>query len=128
MRVGPITMAELNQALKDTANGKSPGVDSIPNEIWKLDGVFESLLSIVNECYKAAAVPQVWRRIQYSMVPKSSGMLTSEDNWRYIALMCTAAVSVIDEKLRYAQNGFRRYRGTLQHSLAPQHHPRRRAT
>ncbi|KAJ8346851.1 hypothetical protein SKAU_G00282520 [Synaphobranchus kaupii] len=57
---GPITMAELNKALKDTRSGKAPGQDGIPSDVLKHGGptLKSELLDLYNACWQSQCLPQ----------------------------------------------------------------------
>ena len=65
----PITMAELEKAIKKLNKKKSPGPDGITNEmIMHLGGTaLQKLLDIFNLSWKNGDVPQIWK--DATMIP-----------------------------------------------------------
>ncbi|CAE7228886.1 Klhl22 [Symbiodinium sp. CCMP2592] len=63
---GPLTMAELIQAIKHLKSGKSAGQDNIPNEFWKnLSGKgLEALLDLFQDCWSHGKSPSTWKQSQ----------------------------------------------------------------
>jgi exonuclease III len=123
------TVGELDAALRATTSGKAVGCDQLPAEVLKRPALQAHLLRVFNQCLASGTVPDDWHIVDFAMIPKAKGALTSAENWRYIALLCVVAkvydrlllarvAPLIDPVLRFNQNGFRKGRGTLQHIMA----------
>ena len=121
-------MSELKLAIKALSNGKAPGVDSITNELLKLEDLHPIILQIINKIYEAKEVPTEWL-ISVLIPIYKKGSASDPGNYRGIALMSACAKLynrmllvrlrvVLDQRLRYNQNGFRPLRSTAQHVLA----------
>ena len=126
-RTGVFSAAELDSALKTIQNNKSPGSDSIPNEVLRIANVRSVLLRILNDAY-IHGPPEQWRETILVPLPKK-GDLSDVNNWRGIALMQTSAKlfdlllllrlrDAVDQSLNSSQNGFRRERSTSMHIIA----------
>ncbi|XP_030849691.1 uncharacterized protein LOC115927674 [Strongylocentrotus purpuratus] len=57
------TRKELNLAIASLGDGKAPGVDGIPSEIWKHGGatLTNSLLMLIQQAWAEGSVPQEWK-------------------------------------------------------------------
>ena len=108
-------------------NGKAPGLDGIPPEVWKLPKIRKILRSFCNETYHGNR-PDEWGISAITSIPKK-GNLKLTDNYRGISLTQVAAKvynllllnrirPTIDEVLSPNQNGFRTDRSTAAHILA----------
>ena len=98
------------------------------NELLKLEGLHQHILEIINRTYEAKAVPSEW--LISVLVPiYKKGSASDPGNYRGIALMSACAKlynrllldrlrPILDQRLRYNQNGFLLLRSTAQHVLA----------
>ena len=73
---GEITMEELDEALKGTANKKAAGPDGIPAEAWKLldgEGARACLLEFLNLCWEKEQFPGEWAESTVVGIFKNKG-------------------------------------------------------
>ena len=122
------SMAGLKSAVKSLSNGKAPGIDGMVNELLKLEALHPLILEIINRTYAEKSVPTEW--LLSVLIPiYKKGSASDPGNYRGIALMSACAKlynrlllvrlrEVLDQHLRYNQNGFRPLRSTAQHVLA----------
>lgn len=121
---GPLTMAELIQAIKHLKTGKSAGQDNIPNELWKnLSGKgLEALLDLFQDCWSHGKSPSSWKQSQVIGIFKK-GCESDPSNFRPISLLQTCyklyarvlaarLYAGLDPVLRDNQFGFRQGRST----------------
>ncbi|CAG2233157.1 unnamed protein product [Mytilus edulis] len=124
-----ISVEEVFNVLKSSKNGKSPGYDEIPVELYKNQTMLNALTRVFNICFDSGKVPAMWSKGIITPIPKSS---TSDPrdplSYRGITL---APVSyklycgVLNSRLTYKlddidflcdeQNGFRKGRSTVDH-------------
>lgn len=95
----PFTMKELQDAIKKTKNGKSPGPDGIPGEIFKNagHGVLKPLLHIFNTIKETKRIPDMWYEVLIVLVFKNKGSHDELVNYRGIFL--TLTVTKIFERM-----------------------------
>ena len=121
----PITMAELEAAIKLTRNNKSPGADAIPVETLKAGGqpLKTLLLDLMNKAWSSAIVPEEWNESIICPIYKNKGDPLDCKNYRGISLMSHAGKiyeRILETRLRAqvehllseSQSGFRPGRGT----------------
>ena len=110
------------------ANGKAPGLEEIPAEVWKTGRFNNILLEICNGVLLEGKKPQEWSLSGIVPIPKK-GDLSKATNYRGISLTSIAARIYnrmilnscrphIEPVLRPNQNGFRAERSTTSHILA----------
>ena len=127
--IQPFTLEELTTATTCLRNHKAPGPDDIYPEFLKLPSLFPKILSFLNSIYLHQTTPQQMKETAFAMIPKPGGNLGEPANWRYVALMSYMAKlydillrerlrPIIDQLLRFNQNGFRKGRSTQQHLLS----------
>ena len=118
---GNFTAKELDIVLQKLQNGKSPGLDNIPAEVWKTREFDEHLLTMCNSVYHQHPIDQ-WTKGCILPFPKK-GNLSNVENYRGITLTAIAAKIYnllllnrlrpnIEMVLRCNQNGFRQNRST----------------
>ena len=126
-----LSYAEVEKAVRKLQNGKSPGLDNIPNEILKNKEVIMCLWYLYRKCFLTGVVPSIWLDAIISPIPKSK----SNDpcvplNHRGVSLLCTISklysYSINNRLLRYFdtinlfsdfQNGFRQKRSCEDHAF-----------
>ena len=122
INTGPITAAKLQQAASTLQNGKCPGLDGIPPELVKLEGILDIILPILNQALDSGHTPLEWR--QAGLLP-----LFTRSNYRGISLMSLVGKlynkvllnrirGEVEPLLHYNQNGFRPGRSTVQYVLS----------
>ena len=117
----------LNAILRSMPNGKAPGSDSLPGEVWKCfaedEELLESLLIFFNTCQALAKTPIEWKTALIVPIYKNKGNELDISNYRPIAL--TQVIRRIYERyisyilapaekyLNNTQGGFRSNRSTM---------------
>jgi hypothetical protein len=88
----PITMQELEEALKLTRDNKSPGPDQIPVETLKAggDSLKMLLLDLMNLAWRTGTVPDDWNKSIICPIYKNKGDPLDCKNYRGISLMSHA--------------------------------------
>ena len=115
------------RAVTALGNGKSPGIDSIPNEVLKLPEMRGVLLNCLNTLLADGNLPSSLITSLLVTIPKK-GDLSLATNYRGIALMPTISKlfdrlllhrlrKALNPHLRTNQNGFRPDRSTQQHIM-----------
>lgn len=86
----PITMDELNLAIRKAKTGKASGPDMIPVEFYKHGGetVHNAILAVFNFVFGKGEYPQIWSEGLINPVYKA-GKTTDPDNYRKITLLST---------------------------------------
>ena len=116
------------QVLKSLKGKKSPGVDSIGNEIYTSSGYEfkDSVLKAINKVFTTGQPPKDWREIIVRTIYKKKGNRKVLKNWRgifltvsiskiYEKLMLNRQISVIEKGFSEAAAGGRKGRSTLDH-------------
>ena len=87
---GYISKCELLKALKETSNNKSPGIDGIPTDFYKVfwNDIAGHLLAAVNKTYDNGELSVNHRRGIISIIPKKNKDPLYIKNWRPITLLC----------------------------------------
>lgn len=85
-----LSLQELEQALWGMENGKSPGIDGLPVEFYKVfwPTLGKDLLLVLRESLKKGFLPHSCRRAVITLLPKK-GNLQELGNWRPVSLLCT---------------------------------------
>ena len=65
-----ITIDEVEVAVTKLKNGKTTGVDNIPNEVIKKDSVLLWWYRLFQVCFENGLVPSIWRNAIISPIPK----------------------------------------------------------
>lgn len=75
-------LGELQLAIKECKNRKSPGLDKIPNEVYKhLTPIWEHyILNMFNVILEKENIPKMWSKIQMTMLHKK-GDRSLPDNY-----------------------------------------------
>ena len=112
-------MEELTCVLKTISNGKAPGLDNIPAEIWKTGEFNQELLDMCNAVYNQKGIDR-WTQGCILPFPKK-GVLGYTNNYHGITLTTISAkiynlflnrIRPKMESIHRNQNGFRQNRGT----------------
>jgi len=85
------TMAEMAKAIASLKDGKAPGGDGIPAEVWKHGGanLSDRLHQIITKAWEEGSVPQAWKDANIVTIYKK-GDRTDCGNYRGISLLCIA--------------------------------------
>ncbi|CAJ0960101.1 unnamed protein product [Ranitomeya imitator] len=85
----PITEEELGRALQSMANGKAPGVDGFPAEIYKSLGevLIPKLKAALEEATNGGRLPASMREATIVVIPKEGKDPTQPDSYRPISLL-----------------------------------------
>ena len=85
------TMAEMARAIAGLKDGKAPGEDGIPAEVWK-HNLFSRLHQLFPNAWKVGSVPYVWKDASIVTIYKK-GDLTDCGNYKGISLLSIAGSS-----------------------------------
>ena len=87
---GLITRNELLTALKQTPNNKSPGIDGIPSDFYKVfwNDIAQYLVNALNRAFQLGELSVNHRRGIISLIPKKGKDSAFLKNWRPITLLC----------------------------------------
>ena len=124
-----IGIGEVKAVAMKAKRGKSPGIDLLPNEIYKNDNAIEVLQKLFQLCFDSGKIPSMWRKAIISPIPKGEKLDKRIPlNYRGISLLCCSAklytsllnsrmVSYFDsaDTLEDEQNGFRKDRSCQDH-------------
>lgn len=85
-----ISINELNDAIKQMADGRSPGPDGITVEFYKYfwNDISELLLETFKDCIDKQLLSPTMKRGIISLLPKPNKDILLIDNWRPITLLC----------------------------------------
>ena len=124
----PIILAEVTHAITKCKNGKSVGIDNVPNEIIKQPPMIYLLYELFRMCFENNIVPSVWLKSIIHPILKNGKDARIPVSYRSISLMSTIAKlfnSIINTRLvkfleEYnilsdEQNGFRKARSCVDH-------------
>ena len=124
----PFEMQELEKVLTSLKTKKSPGIDSISNEMYTSSGYEfkKSVLKAINKVFTTGQTPRDWKKIIVRTIYKKKGNRKVIKNWRgifltvsirkiYEKLMLNRQISVIEKGFSEAAAGGRKGRSTLDH-------------
>jgi len=85
-----LSLTELTSALQQAAKGKTPGIDGLPYEFYRVfwDQLGPVLLRVFQECLALGTLPLTMRTGVFSLLYKK-GDRRLLHNWRPISLLCT---------------------------------------
>ena len=120
---------ELSNVILKLKNNKSCGIDGIPNEILKHEGICPLLLTFLNMCFTHNLMPSLWTQAIIKPIPKSSSKGPCVPlNYRGISLLsCVSKIlsGILNNRLCMyydaheiladEQNGFRKKRSCEEH-------------
>ena len=120
------TLPEVEKAIDQMSNGKAPGTDAIPAEVYKHTGpqLRNKLTQLFQTIWTQGAVPQDFKDASIVHLFKRKGNKQACDNHRGISLLCIAGKILArillnrltkhleDGLLPESQCGFRKERGT----------------
>ena len=119
VHLGPISKAEIIQAISKIKTGKAPGPDNILPEVLKAEATVAAkiLMDLFQEVWEKEEVPKDWKK-GYIIKLSKKGDLSKCKNWRAIQLLSLPSKiftriilerirAAVDKKLRDEQAGFR---------------------
>lgn len=86
----PLTMAELERAIKSTKPNKSPGPDLVPPEAVRkwVEPIKAEYLSIVNKCFEEGVFPWCWKTSDLRIIRKAGNRdWSNPKSYRPISLL-----------------------------------------
>ena len=121
------TMDEMARAIAGLKDGKAPGGDGIPAEVWKHagDNLFSRLHQLITNAWEMCSVPQAWKNASIITIYKK-GDRTDCGNYRGISLLSIAgkifarillnrlSTHITPEVVPETQCGFRGNRSTIE--------------
>ena len=125
--VGPPTAAEILRQQPKLKGSKAAGPCGVPNAVLRPPELAETLEKFAAQAFRGEP-PEEWLR-SFTCPIHKKGSLEDLNNYRAVTLMCAATKlynrtllerlrSVLDDRLRPNQNGFRQGRGTVGHIFA----------
>ena len=130
------SMSELEIAIKKS-KGSSPGPDNIHYDMIKNlpFSMKQQLLDLYNEIWQNHEYPDAWRQALVVPIPKPHKNLTELSSYRPISLTCCLSKILqrmvnfrlvwkleTDKRLQNFQNGFRKFRSTLDNHVILESH------
>ena len=120
------TMAEMATAIAGLKDGKAPGRDGIPADVWKHGGenLFSRLHQLITNAWEVGSVLQVWKDASIVTIYKKSDR-TDCGNYRGISLLSIVgkifarillnrlSIHITPEVVPETQCGFRGNRSTM---------------
>ena len=120
------TMAELTRSINSLKDGKAPGEDGIPAEVWKHGGanLLSRLHQLITQAWIEGSIPQAWKNASIITIYKK-GDRTDCGNYRGISLLSIAgkilarillnrlSLHIMPEVVPETQCGFRSNRSTV---------------
>ena len=87
---GKLTKEECYKALCQMKDGKSPGVDGVSKEFYKLNWDFlgDSFFIMANTCFKNGTLTEIQKMGIITLVCKNSEKAHLLNYWRPISLLC----------------------------------------
>ena len=123
-----ITLEEVKKVISELKNHKATGIDNLPNEVLKCNGLAEIICKLFNVCLNIGIVPSMWTQTILNPIAKKGKDSRIPLNTRAISLISTVCklfssvlnkrlVTFIDDNnlLCEEQNGFRRLRACIDH-------------
>jgi hypothetical protein len=118
----PITLKEVTTAMSFLNSRKATGCDGIPVELLRIPLVQELFVTICNDIWNQAALPEDFYQVIFVNIYKGKGSKDSPASYRSIGLLSHAykmfAIimlirirDTIEERMRTGQEGFRNARG-----------------
>ena len=88
----PPTLEEVKKAIESLKNGKTPGPDGIPGEIFKCgdEDLCHAILSIFQRCWQTIEVPKQWLHAIVTTLYKRKGEQSICGNYRGLSLLDVA--------------------------------------
>jgi hypothetical protein len=125
----PITHDEVTKSIFRAKLCKASGIDEIPAEVLKNQGVIDYLTGLFQQCFKSGQVPTAWKQNLISPIPKGSSTNkldpTTYRGLHLISAVCKTYCDILNIRLTTwaelngkivdEQNGFRKARNCLDH-------------
>uniref|UniRef100_A0A3B5R811 Reverse transcriptase domain-containing protein n=1 Tax=Xiphophorus maculatus TaxID=8083 RepID=A0A3B5R811_XIPMA len=103
----PITMEELVKTIKVSPNGKTPGLDSIPNKFYKFTSELGTeILKTFNSSIESHRLPTSMKELLITVILKKRKDLLEYLSYRPISLLCCEINKVITSIIHPDQTGF----------------------
>lgn len=85
-----LTIKEIEKALKQMKNGKSPGIDRLTSEFYKhfWNDIKELLYKALSECIRKGSLSPTMKTGLMTLLLKPNKDVLKLDNWRPITLLC----------------------------------------
>ena len=93
--VKKITQEEITEVIRNLPNNKSPGIDGLSYEFYKLteETIVPVLEKLFNRILDLGILPSSWCKNLIILIPKKSEELYNLNNWRPISLVnCDAKI------------------------------------
>ena len=86
------TLEEVKKVIDSLKNGKAPGPDGIPGEIYKCgdEDLCRALISIFHRCWHSGDVPKQWLHAVVTTLHKKNGEKASCSKYRGLSLLDVA--------------------------------------
>uniref|UniRef100_A0A670K7G8 Reverse transcriptase domain-containing protein n=1 Tax=Podarcis muralis TaxID=64176 RepID=A0A670K7G8_PODMU len=86
---GKITRQEIEQAIQNMKQGKSPGPDGLTSKYYKIlkDYLIQPLMEVSNEIMEGKKAPESWKEAFITLIPKLETEKTQLKNYRPISLL-----------------------------------------
>ena len=99
------TMDEMSRTITGLKDGKAPGGDGIPAEVWKHggDNLFSRLHQLIINAWEVGSVPQAWKGASIVTIYKK-GDRTDCGNYRGISLLSIAGKLFARIQIIYPHN------------------------
>lgn len=122
----PPTFLEMRKSIQRLQNGKAPGADGLPPEIFKYGGpcIHNDLFDFILKIWDQETIPQAWKDASICTLYKGKGDASICGSYRGISLLAVAGKilahiintrlsALAEEILPESQCGFRPNRGTI---------------
>jgi hypothetical protein len=124
-----ISIDEVLKLLTKAKNGKAPGIDLIPVELYRNNLLLHVLHKLFNICFKFGKIPSVWFKGIITPIPKCStsdprdplsyrGITLAPCAYKlYCSILNNRLVPWLDTRdiIHDEQNGFRKSKSTIDH-------------
>ena len=114
------SLKEVTKATTKMKNGKAPGKDSIPAEVYKHGGeqLIKRLHQLIRSCWQEGTIPQDFKDVTIIPIFKNKGDYKYFSNYRGISLLSIAGkrmVKIVQRRLARleSQCGLRQERSTI---------------
>ena len=87
----PISLEEVEFAVKANANSKAPGLDQLEAKFIKHEACMSFLHSLFNFCFRHGGIPATWCKAIIKLIPKTMNCSTSPNDYCGIFLQSVLA-------------------------------------